>query len=345
MKKIVKKVLHDVHSKTVYYGCTFYLPLKKYAIQHAYFENCSFREDALFADLEGCQFENCNFSRRFALDLSHQELLQIPQYVFSLTKLKALDLSYNSLSSIPPQIGVLSNLEGLNVSRNYLQTLPQEIDKLSNLRVLWLVANKMKEFPQSICALKKLQYLNISNNTVQTLPCGIQNLQALSILELEFNYLQNLPPQIGQLSSLRKLSISNKQQSERPKMSYLTPPGKINIYDPPKVGNKLKTLPQELFTLPRLEFLDVSGTYMTIPTDVEQLKSLRFLIVDSRVYPGENSVIHKLLPNTFIKPISITPWEFDRAIKMDNPPRGSNIHYCSPLKPCGEDVCTYRRNS
>ncbi|BBM81939.1 leucine-rich repeat domain-containing protein [Candidatus Uabimicrobium amorphum] len=58
------KSLHEIHSNTRYYGCTFYLEErwnKWYTIKNSLFDNCSFRCYAAWKDIENCRFENCSF--------------------------------------------------------------------------------------------------------------------------------------------------------------------------------------------------------------------------------------------------------------------------------------------
>ena len=46
-----------------------------------------------------------------------------------------LDLSHNQLSELPPEIGQLSNLRTLRVGHKQLTALPPEIRKLSELTI------------------------------------------------------------------------------------------------------------------------------------------------------------------------------------------------------------------
>ena len=76
-----------------------------------------------FLGLENCKFRDCTFSCETILDLSIQELKEIPKYVFSLHFLTKLFLIGNQISNIP-----------------------KEIDNLVNLKYLWLLGNNFSEF-------------------------------------------------------------------------------------------------------------------------------------------------------------------------------------------------------
>lgn len=99
------------------------------------------------------------------LDLSNQNLTQVPKSVFSQTNLTELDLSNNQLSgAIPGEIRFLSRLEVLDLSDNAMTGLPAEIGQLSALKTL-----------------------DLSNNQLTGLPLELGNLSALSTLDLRGN--------------------------------------------------------------------------------------------------------------------------------------------------------------
>ncbi len=86
------------------------------------------------------RIEECKEKRLKKLDLSsglgisdEYKLTTIPAEVFDFAWLEKLDLSYNQLSEIPDSISLLQNLSVLFLSDNQLSELPDSISLLQNL--------------------------------------------------------------------------------------------------------------------------------------------------------------------------------------------------------------------
>ena len=137
MKIIKKQLLENITNNTQYEGCTFYLQSKAvYRLQNSVFNNCSFRNRVVFAYLKNCQFTNCGFSDGCALDLSRQDLQQIPAWIFSFPIITELNLSKNKLRTLPIEITQLQSLQQLNLSQNKISVLPFELWQLQDLQQL-----------------------------------------------------------------------------------------------------------------------------------------------------------------------------------------------------------------
>ena len=94
---------------------------------------------------------------------------------------KQLDLSCNQLTEIPKEIGNLYKLQELNLSSNKLTEIPKEIGNLQNLQELNLSFNKLKEIPKEIGNLHELQRLYLSYNQLKEIPNEIRNISGLKI--------------------------------------------------------------------------------------------------------------------------------------------------------------------
>jgi len=127
-----------------------------------------------------------------------------------------LNLSYNELTELPKEIGKLSQLTYLNLSYNKLTELPKEIGNLTQLTQLYLHNNNLTELPKEICNLTQLTSLDLSHNKLTQLPKEICNLTQLTELYLYNNKLTHLPVEIGQLSQLTYLDLSNNNLTELP---------------------------------------------------------------------------------------------------------------------------------
>ena len=105
-------------------------------------------------------------SNNKVLDLSNQELTNIPISVFNQTNLEELNVSHNSLTgAIQSQIGQLKNLKILNASYNKMTGVPSEVGQLQNLQVLDLSYNQLTGLPNELGNLKNLKILNLSGNS------------------------------------------------------------------------------------------------------------------------------------------------------------------------------------
>ncbi|MCU0391701.1 MAG: leucine-rich repeat domain-containing protein [Thermoflexibacter sp.] len=98
------------------------------------------------------------------LDLSNQNLKEIPAEVFKFSKLQSLNLSNNQISQLPDQIQVLESLQELDISNNQLNTVSSKIDDLSFLKKLNLSNNQLVDIPEVLSNLRVLEELNLANN-------------------------------------------------------------------------------------------------------------------------------------------------------------------------------------
>ena len=127
------------------------------------------------------------------LDLSGNALARdswsetFPKEMKNLQKLVYLNLSCNELSELPEVICQLSRLSVLSLRENQLETLPTEIGALQELRVLNIKSNRLRAIPESFGQLTNLTELSLQNNELVTLPEAIQNLGSLRYLDLRQN--------------------------------------------------------------------------------------------------------------------------------------------------------------
>jgi Leucine-rich repeat (LRR) protein len=66
-----------------------------------------------------------------------------PDELLTIEKLEHLDLSFNQIEDLPEGIGNLINLKFLNLSNNLLNKSPADMGKLKNLKTLILNGNSI----------------------------------------------------------------------------------------------------------------------------------------------------------------------------------------------------------
>ncbi len=236
------------------------------------------------------------------LDLSGNELVELPPEIGSLTKLETLILGSlfkgNKLKALPAEIGQLQNLSVLDLSANQLDSLPTEIGQLQNLSRLNLGANQLSSLPAEISQLQELSVLDLSANQLSSLPAEIVQLQKLSVLDLSETQLSSLPAEIGQLQNLFRLNLSETQLSSLP--AEIGQLQNLSVLDLSKT--QLSNLPAEIGQLQNLSELDLSKTQLgNLPTEIGQLKDLSKLDLRKNPLPIPPEILEKAFdPATII---------------------------------------------
>ena len=142
--------------------------------------------------------------------LSRMGLKHISENIIELKDhLTTLDLSNNELIEIPGFITELINLEKLDLKNNKINNLKNlNFSKFKNLKILSVKGNLFEIFPKQIFELSDLQELSIARNRIDTIPSSINKLKKLKIFFADGNRIDKLPEHIADLKELVAFTIS-----------------------------------------------------------------------------------------------------------------------------------------
>ncbi|XP_076169958.1 uncharacterized protein LOC143148009 isoform X2 [Ptiloglossa arizonensis] len=183
------------------------------------------------------------------LNLSDNQLSDLPHSLNVLKKLVYLNLDCNQFSYIPNIVCELTNLRTLKASKNRLEDVTNHLENLSHLEDLDLSSNKLMHLPTSYANLNRLKNLYLTNNRFKQIPsCVAHGMCSLQI----FDFSQN---------SCSELDISPKSvnltafYAERNIVCPLFPTWILN----PRFNNlKIVSLNQTIFKkfhLPKIQYI------------------------------------------------------------------------------------------
>ncbi len=226
------------------------------------------------------------------LDLSDQNLTQLPEKVATLSRLTYIDLSNNPQLDWQDAQKTLTSLRKLNevlldhnATTDWAQAF-KTLSQLERLKRLHLPDNNWKQLPEGITLLKEVTYLNLSYNplkqeetwqklakfdqletllltacSIEALPDSLPFSTKLVTLDLMSNYLIELPSNLSNFKHLRALNLSNNSFDQYP-ASLLQLDQKIALL---MKTNGIKTVPEDVkdnkFTI-----FDLSGNPLTEST-------------------------------------------------------------------------------
>ncbi|RJG38592.1 leucine-rich repeat-containing protein kinase family protein [Motilimonas pumila] len=129
------------------------------------------------------------------LDLSGNELRELPPELAQCRKLKILFASNNPFEKLPRVLGQLPELEMVGFKSNLIKHVPSEALP-KKLRWLILTDNQISELPESLGECHRLQKLALAGNQLTSLPASMAKLQNLELLRISANKLNAFPEQL-----------------------------------------------------------------------------------------------------------------------------------------------------
>ncbi|EGC33072.1 roco8, ROCO family protein [Dictyostelium purpureum] len=132
-----------------------------------------------------------------SLNLSHNQLSNIPSSFSRLELLSKLNLNHNNFVNIPIPVYQLFNLEELSVSGNQLTSITDMIGQLRLLERIDLRNNKISKIPKELGLLVRLKSFNVSGyNKITELPPFLSTLPQLEVLEFNHDTVKSPPKEI-----------------------------------------------------------------------------------------------------------------------------------------------------
>ncbi|CAB1447708.1 unnamed protein product [Pleuronectes platessa] len=211
------------------------------------------------------------------LDLSFNQLTEIPRDLENSRNMLVLNLSHNGIDSIPNQLFInLTDLLYLDLSDNKLDSLPPQMRRLVHLQTLVLNNNPLMHAQlRQLPAMVALQTLHLRNTqrTQSNMPTSLEGLTQLADVDLSCNDLSRVPECLYTLGSLKRLNLSSNQISELSLcIDQWTQLETLNLS-----RNQLSSLPSAICKLSKLKKLYVNSNKLDfdgVPPGVGKLSSL-----------------------------------------------------------------------
>jgi Leucine-rich repeat (LRR) protein len=104
--------------------------------------------------------------------------LTLPNEIEKFQSLITLELSNNQLIQLPHGISSLKNLKYLFLKNNSLDdlSLPKEFEQLKQLEIINLGGNRFKQFPYQLFQMLNLKEIYLGSNQIGILPDLFQTL-------------------------------------------------------------------------------------------------------------------------------------------------------------------------
>lgn len=141
------------------------------------------------------------------LDLSNNQLSEIPEEISRLKKLKIAFFSNNNFTKVPSAFKGCEKLTMLGFKANKIEVFDEDILPLG---ISWLILtdNKLKKLPDSLGKLTKLQKFPLAGNEIRELPQTMSKCKNLELIRLSANRLQEIPSWLLELPKLSWLAFS-----------------------------------------------------------------------------------------------------------------------------------------
>lgn len=209
------------------------------------------------------------------LNLQNQNFGVLPPEVLEFKNLQVLDVSFNQLTDLPIGLASLNSLTELYINKNSFNTIPDVVYNLQGLKVLNIGNNPIIEIPARISKLTNLEKLVVEGMPVDfKVTEEVGNMASLKSLYLIYSHLDVLPFNFSKLNKLEVLCLNGNN------LTTLDD----NIFNLKNLnylsfgGNKISVIPSSIKNLQKLQYLGIFENPVSIfPSEIYSLNSLNEL--------------------------------------------------------------------
>lgn len=238
------------------------------------------------------QLKNGELHGNTHLNIS-ENLTQFPTEIFELAdSLETLDLSNNQLSELPQDLGRLINLKVIFCSNNLFTSLPAMLSTCPKLEMIGFKSNQIEEVPATALPLQT-RWLILTDNKITQLPEKLGQLLRLEKLALAGNQLTHLPQSLHQCHKLGLVRLSANQLTQfpnvlldLPKLAWLAFSGNPFCLNS-KASGQIQTLSADTFNLQEVLGQGASGVISRALLDNNKTNNALPKEVAVKVFKGE----------------------------------------------------------
>eukprot|EP00058_Branchiostoma_floridae_P007488 XP_002592976.1 hypothetical protein BRAFLDRAFT_65562 [Branchiostoma floridae] len=156
--------------------------------------------------------------------------------------LNVLDLSDNELVDLPLAVCFLPSLKKLDMKQNNMGKISENIKRCSTLSYLDVSANRLKEIPSYVIGLPKLVEIRASDNQISSVSSPQNDeLSVMEVLALADNAISNFPEVLMRMPQLRDVDLRNNEIKLIPQSIRDMPKDvRLNLQDNPIVEPPLE---------------------------------------------------------------------------------------------------------
>ncbi|MDQ7973809.1 MAG: leucine-rich repeat-containing protein kinase family protein [Rhodocyclaceae bacterium] len=143
------------------------------------------------------------------LDLSGNQLCELPDDLHRLRRLRILFGSDNAFTGLPAAIGACPQLEMAGFKANRIADVPRECFRPgTSLRWLILTDNAIEALPDTLGHCTRMQKLMLAGNRLAALPDSLADCERLELLRIAANCFEALPDWLDRLPRLSWLACA-----------------------------------------------------------------------------------------------------------------------------------------